>query len=173
MSTEVLKAPASPSDGSLKGQAITFWRGRSLRERQALGAGLVALVAVLIWLTLVQPAWRTLREAPAQLDEIDRQLQQIRVTAGEVTALRSVAPVSPLQAAAALKAATDRLGAQGRLSLQGDRASLTLTNVASDDLYDWLMDARSTARSRPIEASLSRTKQGYSGTIVVTLGGSS
>jgi general secretion pathway protein M len=128
---------------------------------------------VLIWLTMVQPAWRTVRDAPAQLDEIDRQLQQIRATAAEVTALRSVAPVSAPQAAAALKAATDRLGPQGRLSLQGDRASLTLTNVASDDLYDWLMDARSAARSRPIEASLSRTRQGYSGTIVVTLGGSS
>jgi len=173
MNTETLKSPVAPSDGSLKSQAITFWRSRSLRERQALGAGFVALVVVLIWLTLVQPAWRTLREAPAQLDEIDRQLQQIRVTATEVTTLRSVAPVSAPQAAAALKAATDRLGAQGRLSLQGDRASLTLTNVASDDLYDWLTDARSAARSRPIEASLSRTRQGYSGTIVVTLGGSS
>lgn len=173
MSTEALKSPAAPSDGSLKSQATTFWRGRSLRERQALGAGFVALVAVLLWLTLVQPAWRTLREAPAQLDEIDRQLQQIRVTSTEVTALRSVAPVSAPQAAAALKAATDRLGAQGRLSLQGDRASLTLTNVNSDDLYEWLTDVRSTARSRPIEASLSRTRQGYSGTIVVTLGGSS
>ena len=173
MGTEALKSPAAPSDGSLKTQAIAFWRGRSLRERQALGAGFVALIAVLLWLTLVQPAWRTLREAPAQLDEIDRQLQQIRVTATEVTALRSVAPVSAQQAAAALKAATDRLGAQGRLSLQGDRASLTLTNVNSDDLYEWLTDVRSTARSRPIEASLSRARQGYSGTIVVTLGGSS
>ena len=84
-----------------------------MRERQALGAGFVALIAVLIWLTLVQPAWRTLREAPAQLDEIDRQLQQIRVTATEVTALRAVAPVSAQQAAAALKTATDRLGARG------------------------------------------------------------
>jgi general secretion pathway protein M len=55
------------------------------------------------------------------------------------------------QAAAALKTATDRLGAAGRLSLQGDRASLTLTNVASDDLYDWLTEVRSAARSRPIE----------------------
>jgi len=173
MSTEALKSPAASSDGSLRSQADAFWRGRSLRERQALGAGFVALVAVLLWLTLVQPAWRTLREAPAQLDEIDRQLQQIRVTATEVTALRSVAPVSAPQAAAALKAATDRLGAQGRLSLQGDRASLTLTNVDSDDLYEWLTDVRSTARSRPIEASLSRVRQGYSGTIVVTLGGSS
>jgi len=173
MSTEALKSPSVPSDASLKGQAATFWRGRSLRERQALGAGFVALIAVLIWLTMVQPAWRTLREAPAQLDEIDRQLQQIRVTATEVTALRAVAPVSPQQAAAALKTATDRLGAAGRLSLQGDRASVTLTNVASDDLYDWLTEVRSAARSRQIEASLSRARQGYSGTIVVTLGGSS
>ena len=172
MSTEALKSPA-PADGSLKAQAAAFWRGRSLRERQALGAGLVALVIVLVWLTLVQPAWRTLREAPAQLDDIDRQLQQMRVTANEVTTLRSVAPVSAAQAAAALKAATDRLGKSARLSLQGDRASITLTGVSSDELYDWLTDIRSAARARPIEASLSRAAQGYSGTVVVTLGGAS
>ena len=172
MSTEALKSPA-PDDGSLKAQADAFWRGRSLRERQALGAGAVALIVVLIWLTLVQPAWRTVRDAPAQLDDIDRQLQQMRVTANEVTALRSVAPVSAAQAAAALKAATDRLGKNARLSLQGDRASITLTGVSSDDFYDWLTDIRSSARARPIEASLSRAAQGYTGTVVVTLGGTS
>jgi general secretion pathway protein M len=172
MSTEALKSPA-PAAGSLRAQADAFWRGRSLRERQALGAGAVALIVVLIWLTLIQPAWRTVREAPAQLDDIDRQLQQMRVTANEVTALRSVAPVSAPQAAAALKAATDRLGKNARLSLQGDRASITLTGVTSDDFYDWLTDIRSSARARPIEASLSRAAQGYSGTVVVTLGGTS
>ena len=170
VNTEALKSPA-PAPGSVKAQAFDFWRSRSMRERQALGAGLIALIVVLIWLTLVQPAWRTLREAPAQLDDIDRQLQQMRVTANEVAALRSVAPVSAPQAAAALKTATDRLGKNARLSLQGDRASITLTGVTSDDFEEWLSEIRSAARARPIEASLSRASQGYSGTIVVTFGG--
>ena len=169
MSTEALNTPAPIA--SLRQQAVLFWRERARRERLALGAGFFALAVVLVWLLLVQPAWRTAREAPAQLDEIERQLQQIQASAAEVKALRAVAPVSSIQAAAALKAATDRLGSGARLSMQGDRASLTLTGIGSEALRGWLNEARSAARARPIEASLSRAPQGYSGTIVVTLGG--
>ncbi|MEO7336773.1 MAG: type II secretion system protein GspM [Caldimonas sp.] len=169
MNTEAIGTP--PPAAGLQQQAETFWRGRTLRERQALGAGMVGLIVVLVWLLLVQPAWRTVQQAPAQLDQLDRQLQQIQATAGEVKSLRAVPPVSAPQANAALKAATDRLGDKGRLSMQGDRASLTLTGVSTDALRGWLNEVRSAARARPIEASLSRVPQGYSGTIVVTLGG--
>ena len=72
----------------------------------------------------------------------------------------------------ALQAATARLGAQGRLSVQGGgRAVLTLTNAGSPALRDWLAEARAGARAKPLEASLSRSAQGYSGTVVVTFGG--
>jgi general secretion pathway protein M len=163
-------AGAAPGVNGLRQQARAYWLGRAPRERLGLGAGMVAVAVLLVWTVLVQPAWRTVTEAPAQLDQLDRQLQQINATAGEVRSLRAVAPVSPTQASAALKAATDRLGERGRLSLQGDRASLTLTNVSADAFRSWLNEARSAARARPVEASLSRTPQGYSGTLVLTIG---
>jgi general secretion pathway protein M len=169
MSTEAIEA--LPGTTGLRQEAEAFWRSRAPRERQALGAGLVAVLVVLVWLFAVQPAARTVREAPARLDQLDRELQQMQTTALEVKALRAVAPVSSTQATAALKAATDRLGDRARLSMQGDRASLTLTAVDSEALYNWLVEARSAARARPTEASLSRTPTGYNGTIVVTLGG--
>ena len=78
--------------------------------------------------------------------------------------------MSPAQAAAALKSATDRLGDKARLSLQGDRASLTLNGVSPEALRGWLLEARSAARARPVEAQLTRGPQGYSGTLVVSLG---
>lgn len=170
MSTQTLSSAPLPS---LKQQARVFWRGRAARERQALAIGLVALVAVLIWFVFVQPAWRVASQAPAQLDRLDHQLQQLQAMSDEVKALRSVSPISAPQAAAALRAATTRLGEQARLSLQGDRASITFTAVDSDDLRDWLNEVRSAARARPIEASLSRVADGYSGTVVVILGGGS
>ena len=170
MTTDALDM-AAPSSPGLKQQAAAFWRSRAPRERVALGAVLVAVAAMLVWLILVQPAWHTLNVAPADLDRLDRQLQQVQSTAAEVRALRAVAPVSSTQAAAALKAATDRLGDRARLALQGDRATLTLNGVSSDALSSWLNEARSAARARPIEASLSRALQGYSGTLSVTLGG--
>jgi general secretion pathway protein M len=162
---------AAPPAAGLRGEAQAFWRGRAPRERAALGALAAGLVLVIVWLVLVQPAWRTLRAAPSELDALDRQLQQIQATAAEVRGLRAVAPVSAPQAAIALKAATERLGEHARLSLLGDRASITFNGVDAEALRGWLTEARSAARARPVEASLSRAQSGYSGTIVVTLGG--
>jgi general secretion pathway protein M len=169
MSTEALEAPSAGA--SVRQEAAAFWRGRAPRERQALAAGLAAVAVVLVWLLLVQPAARSVREAPAQLDQLDRELQQIQSGAIEVKALRAIAPVSSTQATAALKSATDRLGDRARLSLIGDRASLTMNGVDSEALLAWLVEVRSAARARPTEASLSRASTGYNGTVVVTLGG--
>jgi general secretion pathway protein M len=113
------------------------------------------------------------REAPAELDRLEAQFQQMQRVAAESTALRGAPRVSPAQAALALRAATDRLGEHGRLALQGDRATLTLTDVSPDALRAWLVEARSGARAQPVEAQLQRGPQGYSGTLGVTLGGGS
>ena len=80
-------------------------------------------------------------------------------------------PVSVAQSSLALQAATAQLGDQARIVLQGDRATLTLNGIDSNDLQSWLTEARSAARARPIEAQLTRSPQGYSGTLVVQLAG--
>ena len=92
--------------------------------------------------------------------------------AGEAAELRAAPSVNRDQANAALKAATERLGAAGKLVLQGDRAILTVNNAGTAALRDWLAEARSGARARPLEASLSRAASGYSGTVVMAVGGS-
>ncbi|HJV96458.1 MAG TPA: type II secretion system protein M, partial [Albitalea sp.] len=66
-----------------------------------------------------------------------------------------------------------RLGDKGRLLMQGDRATLTLTGVQADALRAWLSEARSAAHARAVDVQLSRSAQGYSGTVVVSLGGTS
>lgn len=158
---------------TLRRQAGMYWRARAPREQQALLAMLAAVVLLLVWIVAVQPALRTLREAPAQLDVLDDQLQQMQLTAAEVGVLRRAAPVSPAQAATALKAATARLGDHARLSVQGDRATLTLNGLSTEDLRAWLTEARSAARARPLEGQLLRAAQGYNGTLTLSIGGGS
>jgi general secretion pathway protein M len=166
---------ASGAQANLRQQAGIWWRARTPRERQAVVVVVLVLVLFLIWSVFVQPALRTIREAPAQLDRLDAQTQQIQRAANEVDGLRGATRVSPTQAAAALKAATDRLGANARLNLQGDRATLTITGagVNATALRAWLSEARSGARARPTDAQLQRGSAGYTGTIGVVLGGSS
>jgi len=158
---------------SLRQQAKTWWRSRSKRERQAVALIVTIVLLFIVWTVLVQPAWRTARSAPAELDALDAQLQQMQHIANESRGLRNTAPVGAAQAGIALKAASDRLGDKARLNLQGDRAILTLSGVTPEALRAWLTEARAGARARPVEAQLQRGPNGYTGTLTVSFGGNS
>lgn len=159
------------------GDAIDNWtapwraRWRALGRRERRGISIIAWLVglLLLWTVAIAPAWRTARAAPAQLDLLDAQLQQMQRQASEARELRAIPALSGSQAASALRAATDELGAAARLQLGGDRATLTLTGVNGSQLSDWLAEARSAARARPLEANLTRGPQGFSGSIVVAL----
>lgn len=147
------------------------WQALPPREKRLLLLAGAALVLFLTWLVAVQPALRTLATTPTQRAALDLQWQAMQKRAAEAAELRGATPMSPEQSLAALKSATDRLGEKARISVQGDRVVLTLNNVGTAELRDWLAEARSGARARPIEATLSRAAQGYSGTLIVALGG--
>ncbi len=149
---------------------LTWWQTLPPRERRLLAVGGMVLGLFMLWLLAVQPALRTLARAPAELGVLETQLQAMQRLAGEVGELRAAPPITPEQASAALKAATERLGDKAKISLQGDRAVLTLTNAGTQGLRDWLAEARSGARARPVDANLTRAAQGYSGTLVLSLG---
>ncbi|MBU6260998.1 MAG: type II secretion system protein M [Burkholderiales bacterium] len=150
-----------------------WWRALAARERRLVAFAAAALALFLLWTLALQPALRTLREAPVQLDALEAQLQVMRSEATEAAALRATPPVDPAQASAALKAATERLGAAGKLSLQGERAVLSVSGIGTAALGDWLAEARSGARARPIEATLTRSGNGYDGSVVVEIGSAS
>ncbi len=164
----------SPSDNSLSSALATArsrWQALGERERRLLTLMVVLGGVFLFWSLAIQPAWQTLQKAPVELDRLDAQLQEMTRMAGESRELRGVSPVSATQAMASLQAATDRLGKQGRVVVQGDRITLTLTNVSPEALKDWLSEVRSAARARPLEAQLNRASGGYSGTILLGFGG--
>jgi len=148
-----------------------WWAALSARDRRLLGLAGTVLGLFITWSLAVQPAWRTLSIAPAQREALDSQWQAMQRLAVEAKDLRAAPPVSIEQSSAALRAATERLGDKGRLALQGERAVLTLQGVSTSQLRDWLAEARSGARARPVEARLTRAAQGYNGTVVVALGG--
>lgn len=161
-----------PAVGDARQQANRFWQARAPRERQLLVAAAVAIAFLVVWLIAVQPALRVLREAPSEIDRLDRQLQQMQLTAAEAQGLRSAAPIPTTQAVTALQAATERLGGKSKLVVQGDRATLTFTAVPADALRAWLGEARSGARARPVEVQWVKAGEGYSGSVAVVLSSS-
>lgn len=153
--------------------ARAAWRARwaAMAPRERLAVGLMgALIALaLLYLVAIRPAWQVVRDAPTRIASLDAQLQHMQRLAVDSKELRGTPRMPPSQAAAALKSATDAMGTVGRLTVTGDRATLTLTNANGDQLRRWLIDARSAARARPVEATLSREPGGYSGSVVVAL----
>lgn len=159
-----------PPFAATRQQARLWWTGRQRRERQALALLAAVLGLFAVWTVLVQPAWRSVVDAPAQIDRLDAQLREMQRTAAESQTLRGAAPVAAAQAALALKSATDRLGERAKLTQRGDRATLTFTGLSPDALRAWLSEARSGARARPVEVQWQRAAAGYSGTLTVSIG---
>ena len=159
---------AMPHAEPAASRRAAFWRGRAPRERQALWrlggvaarrscwpgcSGAAGLAHAARGAGPARPARPPVAADPARRPPRSR-------------ALRAVAPVSPTQADAALKAATDRLGDAPALSLQGERATVTLHRrrrrgpAAAGSTRR--AARRAPARSRP---ACRAARQGYSGTL--------
>lgn len=160
-----------PALTSARHAARTWWAGLDRRERRLLLVGTAVLLAFLLWLLAVAPALRTLSSTPAKLAVAEIEVQRMQALANEAASLRAVAPVPMAQAQAALGAATARLGEVAKLSLQGERAVVTLKGIGSTQLAAWLSEARAGARARVVEASLRQTQPGlYDGSLTLALG---
>lgn len=145
------------------------WVARAPRERRAIRLAAWVLGLALLWSLALQPAWRTLRSAPPRIDALDAQLQAMQAQAADARELRATPPLPRAQASAALRAASERLGPGARLLEQGERVVITLDGVSGAQLRDWLAEVRASARARPVEANLSRSERGLSGTLVLAL----
>ena len=155
----------------LRQRVAAWWRALTVRDRRLATLGACALAVLAVWGLGIQPALRTLREAPAAIERLDAELQQMQLLAAESTRLRAAPPVAPAQAAAGLKAAVARLGDKARLVMQGERATVSVSGVDGAMLRSFIAESRSAARARPVEAQLVRGAKGYDGTLVFALGG--
>jgi general secretion pathway protein M len=175
MSTDTFIGARADSDGASKTGSVwaplgAWWLTLGGRERALVGWGAAVLALVLLWSLALGPALRTLGRAPAELQKLDDQLQTMRQLADETTQLRAIPAVAPEQAAAALRSAVARLGSKAKLTVQGERAVVTLTGLEPSAVGPWLSELRAGARARVIEATLTRAGAGYSGTVVFALG---
>jgi general secretion pathway protein M len=148
-----------------------WWATLKRREQRLTLLALAVVGVFLVWSIAIRPAWTTLRQAPAQLDALDAQLQAMQRMAAEARELRASPSVPLAQSSAALQAASARLGDRAKLVIQADRAVLSVTGIDSESLRSWLAEVRSGARARPLEAQLARGPQGFTGTVTVMIVG--
>ncbi len=147
------------------------WARLAPRERLAVAAGATVVGLALLWWLGVAPALATLRQAPAQHQQLDAQLTQMRQMAATAEGLRGQnQPLSPASARGALEQATSTtLAGTAQLQVQGDRATVTLRGTPPDALAQWLAQVRINARVVPVQADLqhSGSPAGWSGQLVL------
>ena len=139
------------------GSLRAAWQRLQARERRLVALAAAVVVLALLWWLGLAPAVRTLRQAGSQRAALQAQAQQMQQLQQEATALKAMPRMTQQEALRALEAATQqRLGDNARLSVVGDRASVTLKNASATGLAQWLTDARVNARSTPVDARLMR-----------------
>jgi general secretion pathway protein M len=147
------------------------WEQLAPREKTLVAgaAGLVA--AALLWWVAIAPALNTLRSAEAQHRVLDAQLQRVLGLQAQAQAMQSQPRQNHDEAVRLLETSVrQRLGTTARITLSGERVTLTLAGTSADALAQWLTQARVNARALPSEARLNRNAAGlWDGTLVLTL----
>ena len=147
------------------------WSRLAPRERHlaASAAGLVA--AALLWWLALAPALAVLRAAPAQHRVLDVQLQRMLGLQTQALAVQAQPRQSADEASRLLEATVrQQLGVTARMSIAGERVTVTLAGTSPQALGQWLTQARSNARVLPVEARLVRNPAGqWDGTVVLAL----
>jgi general secretion pathway protein M len=152
------------SDDSSMNRLRQQWQRFDARERRLLALAAAVVTLALLWWVGLAPPLRMLRQADQQRAALQAQTRQMRQLGREAEALKSMPRITQTEALRALETAVQqRLGASARLTVAGERATVTLKDAPAAGLAHWLTDARVNARSTPIEARLTRGSASSSG----------
>lgn len=147
-----------------------WWTQRPPREKTLLRAAAVLVAVAVFWSLAIAPALRTLRSFEARYASQQMQLQTMLRLQSQAQALQGQPRLSQAAATQALQASVQQaFGTKAELSLNAGNATVTLRGVGAEALAQWLASARMEARAAPLQARLTRTANGWSGTLQMGL----
>ena len=147
----------------------TRWAQISPREQRLVRAALALLALALVWFVALRPAIATLRTAQIQGPQLRAQLQDMLQLQAQAQMLQAQPAAQTQDSKSMLEAALPTLGTTARMSLTGDRATVTLDGSSADDLAQWLTQARLNAHARPLELHLTQSEGLWKGSIVLQM----
>ncbi|MEG0973571.1 MAG: type II secretion system protein GspM [Comamonas sp.] len=170
------RPPASARPNAATALLRQRWQALDARERRSLVlAGGVVLIALLWWLAIA-PVIQTWRSAPGEHQRLDTQIARMQSLQTEARQLQSATTLTASQARQQLESSmTQQLGGSAKLSVLGERATVTLTNAPAAATQGWLAQVRANAHAIPVELRLSAntgkagTVPTWSGTMVLQL----
>lgn len=154
-----------PSDLKLR------WSRLVPREQRMVSAAVSVIALALLWWLALAPALAVLRVADGQHRGLDAQMQRMQSLQAQAQAFQSQ-PRQTADDASRLLEATVRqqLGLTARMSVSGERVTVTLSGATPEAFSQWLTQARTNARVLPSEARLTRNPAGlWDGVLVLSL----
>ena len=153
------------------------WHRLGLRERRLLGAAGLVMLAAAVWTASLAPSLKLLKTHEAQRKVLDAQLSDMRALQAQAQALQAQPLINAAESARLLTQFTQQqLGKSATVTVNGDRATVSLQATPAQALAQWLTQARLQARCVPLEARLSSatTPAGttWSGQLTLSLAGS-
>lgn len=120
--------------------APAFWRTRSPRERAVIGWGAGTLAAIALFVLVWLPLERARARIDAQLPQLRASVEEMRVQAAEVKALRALpAPaVTPLATLVASGTLAQGLPGARLTALDARRVKVGLDDASWTRLVEWL-----------------------------------
>jgi general secretion pathway protein M len=150
-----MNTPAkAPVLGSFQSALRQAWAQRQPREQKLLALGAAVLVLAALWQLGLAPALRTWQEAPTQQARLDQQTQAMRQLQAQAKKLQQPLTVSRNESVQWLEQNLAELGAGAKISMQGERATLSLEAAPAEALARWLSQARERALALPVQAQL-------------------
>ena len=111
------------------------WQRLAPRERALTAAAAGLVLFALFWWTLVAPALAVLRSADAQHRALDEQIARMRALQQQAQQLQAQPKQGYDESLRQLESAVrQRLGTNARVTIAGERVTLTLTAVPADAL---------------------------------------
>lgn len=142
---------------------INTWRGSSPRERRMVIAAALIVFLALVFLLLIEPAWRGRQALQRELPELRAQLASMSELSAEVRRLAGSAPAASSAGSLPMRASIEKsLKLAGldsslqRITPAGELLELRFGMVDHARWLDWLNAALRDTRARVVDLSISR-----------------
>lgn len=143
---------------------LSFWATRTQRERSVLAIGFMLLLAVLVWLVLVDPAMQGRTQLQKDLPVLREQLAQLQSMARDFaktgnSAAASAATPTPLSRQM-LESSLARKGLRPQsLEHNGELVRFKLSDASFAALVEWLAEIQSSAHLVVTDANVIATEK--------------
>lgn len=127
----------------LQRSALGWWRQHPSHERRLMALAAVLVLAALLWLVVLRPAWSSLSEARERLPVLRSEMAQVQGIVREAQALRQgrSARVNAADVRAALNTSLNRAGLETSVAIiesAPGRWEAVVQDAQATQLMDWL-----------------------------------